>query len=239
MAAVISFEFGRNPGRFFTPAQTRLTVALTLSAFAHFWLAAGVEVDAPARMPSRGPAIITARLEWPETIPEARVPRHSEAKPDAIVVRQESREGRGGAFDAASGAAATNTSPAPLSLAAVPEAQTSGQALTLVPDPVYYPARQLDAYPALLQPVRLEYPERASYNNISGKVLAMLLIDETGSVNEVSIVKSEPPGYFEDAVRDVFAVARFFPARKGGRAVKSRVLISVSYNPGEAEGAIR
>lgn len=63
-----------------------------------------------------------------------------------------------------------------------------------------------------------------------------LLIDETGRVNEVSKVEAEPAGDFEDAVRRAFASARFLPARKGGQAVKSRVLISFTYGLGEAEG---
>jgi TonB family protein len=37
--------------------------------------------------------------------------------------------------------------------------------------------------------------------NAHGKVRVTLLIDETGSVNEVSMVEAEPAGYFEHAVR--------------------------------------
>ena len=70
-------------------------------------------------------------------------------------------------------------------------------------------------------------------------MLIMLLIDEAGLVNEISIAAAEPAGYFENAVRLAFADVRFSPARKDGRAVKSRVLIRVNYNSGEAEGAIR
>lgn len=70
-------------------------------------------------------------------------------------------------------------------------------------------------------------------------MLLTLLIDEAGSVNEVSVVEAEPAGNLEGAVRRAFASARFSPARKDGRAVKSRVMISVSYNSGEAEGPAR
>ena len=102
---------------------------------------------------------------------------------------------------------------------------------------VYYSARQLDVYPALLHPVKPEYPERHSQDRAGGKVRVTLLIDETGRVNEVSTAEAEPAGDFEDAVRRAFVSARFSPARKDGQAVKSRVLISVTYGPGEAEGA--
>ena len=102
---------------------------------------------------------------------------------------------------------------------------------------VYYSARQLDVYPALLHPVRPEYPEQPSQGKAGGKVRVTLLIDETGRVNEVSTAEAEPAGDFDDAVRRAFASARFSPARRDGHAVKSRVLISVTYGPGETEGA--
>jgi len=117
--------------------------------------------------------------------------------------------------------------------------QASVPALPQIPDPVYYPARQLDVYPALLQSIKLEYPRHAAQSRVSGKVLVMLLIDEAGLVNDISITEAEPAGYFENAVHAAFADARFFPARKDGRTVKSRVLIRVKYDPGEAEGALR
>lgn len=81
--------------------------------------------------------------------------------------------------------------------------------------------------------------EQFSPGKASGTVRVTLLIDETGNVNEVSTAGAEPAGIFEGAVRRAFASARFSPARKDGRAVKSRVLISVTYNPGEAEGTVR
>lgn len=106
-------------------------------------------------------------------------------------------------------------------------------------DLTYYSARELDVYPAPRAPLRFEHPERAARERVGGSVRIMLLLDEAGTVDGVSVVTAEPPGYFEDKVRAVFAAARFFPARKDGRAVKSRVLINVSYDPAAAEGALR
>ena len=39
---------------------------------------------------------------------------------------------------------------------------------------------------------------------ISGVVTLLLLIDEFGIVNEVSVVNAAPPGYFEDAAMAAF-----------------------------------
>ena len=67
----------------------------------------------------------------------------------------------------------------------------------------------------------------------------LLLIDEFGGVNEASVVESQPEGYFEDAALAVFRAARFSPAQKQGRAVKSRVLLQVKYLYGQSSGAMR
>ncbi|MCW5605242.1 MAG: TonB family protein [Burkholderiales bacterium] len=112
-----------------------------------------------------------------------------------------------------------------------PAVEPPGSTLSRMADPTYYPASELDRYPALLQPLALDYPERAAAAGASGKVVVMLLIDETGMVNEVSVVESDPLGYFEAAVRAALAGARFSPARRNDRAVRSRLLVSVDYAP--------
>jgi len=236
MAAVTLPTSDRQPGRSFTAAQTRLAVALTLSALAHLWLAAGVAVEAPARTSPPGPATLTARLEAPAV---ARLPPPPETADAKKIAGQDSRGGGGPVPGGTSRASTISPAPGPWSSAEMQAPQASVPALPQIPDPVYYPARQLDVYPALLQSIRLEYPRHAAQSRVSGKVLVMLLIDETGLVNDISITEAEPAGYFENAVHAAFTDARFSPARKDGRAVKSRVLIRVNYNPGEAEGALR
>ena len=103
---------------------------------------------------------------------------------------------------------------------------------TALPDATYYAARQLDVYPALTAPVDLRYSARAAAAGVKGKALLLLLIDSQGVVEDVSIVEAEPGGYIEDDARRAFVSARFTPALKNGRAVKSRVLVEVNY--GEA-----
>jgi protein TonB len=102
----------------------------------------------------------------------------------------------------------------------------------------YYSAHELDVYPALRGPLKLEYPERTA-RAISGRALVMLALSEAGLVDEVSIVKSEPEGYVEDAVRGALGLARFFPAQKNGRAVKSRILVTVEFDRDASAGVVR
>ena len=96
-------------------------------------------------------------------------------------------------------------------------------------DPTYYPAKQLDVHPVALHPITPQYPQAAAADNVEGEVTLLLLIDESGVVQEVSVVEAKPEGYFEESAIDSFRNARFAPAQKNGRDVKSRALIRVQY----------
>jgi len=49
-------------------------------------------------------------------------------------------------------------------------------------------------------------------------------------VTEVNVIEAEPPGIFDEHTRAAFQVARFTPALKNGRPVKSRLLVDVDYS---------
>jgi protein TonB len=100
-----------------------------------------------------------------------------------------------------------------------------GPLTSAFPDPVHYPAKELDVYPRLLAPLAVSYPERADQPD--GRVSLLLLIDEAGRVSGVTVVDSEPEGVFDDAAVRAYSLAAFSPARKDGRAVRSRILVAV------------
>ncbi|HYC47571.1 MAG TPA: TonB family protein [Burkholderiales bacterium] len=107
------------------------------------------------------------------------------------------------------------------------KAESSGAAA--MPDPTYYPARQLDVYPMLASGLDRSYFETAKAYDVKARVLLLVLIDAAGSVDDVSIAEGSAPDELEQAARRAFLAARFKPAQKNGRAVKSRVLIEVNY----------
>lgn len=93
------------------------------------------------------------------------------------------------------------------------------------PDSTYYAARELDVYPALTAPLDLRDAPAAA--GMRGRVLLAVRIDAQGVVEEVSVVEAEPGGNFAVEAQRAFLFARFTPALKNGRAVKSRVLIRI------------
>lgn len=202
----------RNPRRF--------AVALAASAAAHLFLAAMLALDAPRSGAPQAMGPIHARLELDTgpamaralSLPDSDAPHATRKdKQHAPVAGKRER-------------------PAP-SVERTPPAQdaTASLAVPHIPDPTYYSAGELDAYPRPTSPLGFDYPERAAHGSIGGRLLVQLLIDEHGTVREVSVVEAEPAGYFEDAARSVLAAARFLPGMKDGRAVKSRLLLSVSF----------
>jgi protein TonB len=99
----------------------------------------------------------------------------------------------------------------------------------LIEDPTYYPAKQVDMHPVALNLIKPAYPDKGVELGVEGKVVLLLLIDEIGVVKEVSVVEADPEEIFDESALAAFREARFAPAQKNGRAVKSRVLIRVSY----------
>lgn len=121
--------------------------------------------------------------------------------------------------------------PPPASEAASPSPQASatGVDLPLTEDPTFYPAAKVDVHPQALRKIEPAYPNAAADAGVQGEVTLLLLIDEYGVVKEASVADAKPEGWFEESALEAFKNARFTPAERKGRAVKSRVLIRVSY----------
>ena len=100
-----------------------------------------------------------------------------------------------------------------------------------IPDPVHYPAKDLDIYPQASKRITPVYPEMARDANVAGSVTLLVLIDEAGRVVGTSVLDATPDGVFEQAAQQALADAAFYPAQKDGRTVRSRVLIKVEFDP--------
>lgn len=198
-----------------SPAVARLILAVALSLALHLGLFFLVRIGAVSRPVP--PPVLQVSLEAADAAPR----RITEA-PAAPAPR-----------------AATAEKPAHAAAAAPPESVAALPApvsaplptldISLVDDPVYYTARQLDAHPQAAQPVRPEYPDGAADAGAEGYVTLKLLIDDGGKVREAAVVDAQPPGVFEDSALAAFRAASFLPGQRNGRPVKSQILIKVTY----------
>jgi TonB family protein len=106
----------------------------------------------------------------------------------------------------------------------------------LAPAPDYRSAAGLDQAPRPLDAIEPEYPPGAGA--IQGTVLLRLLIANNGAVDEVTVVKATPPGYFESSALAAFGKAKFSPGYFLGIPVKSQMFIEVDFTPLNRGGAV-
>jgi len=180
----------------------RLILALLLSIGLHLALLFAIPAQ-PDNPRGDGPTSITATLERP---PSIEVSPTASSEPEAIVP------------------AAAETPPAPAEEISAPRQQSPAEIespaaleIPVIRDPTYYAVSLLDEYPRPLRSVEPRYPQQASRNGI------------TGTLNEISVVAAKPEAIFDEAAMAAFRDLRFSPARKGGRAVRSRVHITVGF----------
>lgn len=203
-------------------AAGRLRVALAVSALLHLALLASLLLQQPWRSATRSAAIGPITVTFapaPLFLPDAPVAPDPEAPHSSKPVRQPLEvTDRANAGRHSSGVARTGV---------------NAPALPHPPDPNYYPARDLDVYPRPVAPLDLDrLAVRAADGPSSGIRLTLtLLIDENGIVNNVAFASPVVPGQESDNIRTLLAATRFTPALKDGRAVKSRVVLSVGLSP--------
>ena len=192
-------------------AQTRLIAALGASALIH---------SCVPMLIGGGPAG-SSRVSAPPPVLEVRVtPARIEASPEPVAVVERplpSPEPRA--------MAVPRTARAPVSADDKSDQRPTGSSVTDTPDLTYYGARQLDVYPSLASELDLN----AGESGVSGSALLLVLIDATGAVHDVSVVEAELPRHFEAEAKRAFLAARFTPAYRNGRAVRSRLLVQVNY----------
>ncbi|MEW6562376.1 MAG: TonB family protein [Pseudomonadota bacterium] len=119
--------------------------------------------------------------------------------------------------------------PAPIATATTAPAPETAASPPPAAEPEYYPTESLDAIPKLLTKMRQTYPPRARDGGIEGSVTLELWINERGEIDQASVIKAQPRGYFEEAALAMLRGQRYSPPMKNGRAVRGRYQFTVRY----------
>lgn len=216
-----------------TETVEKLALTLAASLIFHFALIFGLQIRA-APSSSHVSRVIQAHLADAPAGVSALVTA-SPPEPESLVVQAE--EAPLPPPDHLAELPATATPPA--SAAATEDnANLPSIEVPLIEDPKYYPALEVDVHPAALQAILPVYPEDAARANMTGNVVLVLLLDESGKVRELSVEEANPSGVFEQSALDAFRNARFSPAQRNGRVVKSRMHIKVSYELADRNGPV-
>ena len=96
-----------------------------------------------------------------------------------------------------------------------------------VPEPkkIYESVEQMPEFPGGVEGLmrylyqNIQYPPMAAQNNIGGRVVLQFVIDETGQVGDVKVVRSVSEEIDAEAVRVVKSLPKFEPGRQNGEPV--------------------
>lgn len=97
------------------------------------------------------------------------------------------------------------------------------------PEKLFYQAGELDKQPLPVNTPAPMYPVRARLRGIEGKVRVRFLVDKLGLVKKVEIIKAEPEGYFERAVRTTLSSWRFRPGMVENNQVQTQVETTIVF----------
>lgn len=103
------------------------------------------------------------------------------------------------------------------------------------PDVVFVSVEQMPQFPggdvALMKYLQshINYPPMAAENNIQGRVVVQFVIDKTGHVGEVKVVRSVDRDLDKEAVRVCASLPKFTPGRQNGQPVSVWYTLPVSF----------
>ena len=215
---------------------SRICVGIGLSCALHVLLICGFSLPADPSSASRV-SVIEVRLDSPKASAGARPQKRPEPVDGAS---QSARLEPAAELPTRMPALEAGIAPAPAGAAQddQPVSTKSATATSLsIPDPVDYPAKELDIYPQALKPIMPVYPQSARDSQIAGFVTLMVSIDAAGRVVSTSVADAAPDGVFEEVAQQALAGAAFYPAQKEGRTVRSRILIKLEFDPALADAA--
>jgi protein TonB len=225
----------------------RLAWMLALSACLHAALILGVAIK-PAGPRGAAQTVIEARLlpAKPEPQPQPQKARQAQPKVELAPTPQPPQEAP--VTEVAEKAVPEPVQPVaetPAAVVAPPDTVAPSQSsplpaldIPLAEDPTYYPGKVVDVHPQPLHPEELQnaldsaaavFHDAIPFGGID--VTLVLLIDELGKVQKVSVDDAVLSAPLEESVRRTFLATRYTPAIKDGRVVKSRVVLRVSYPP--------
>lgn len=75
----------------------------------------------------------------------------------------------------------------------------------------------------------IQYPPEATKNNIQGRVILQFVVDKTGEIGEVKVVRSVDKDLDKEAVRIVKTLPKFIPGRQNGQAVAVWYTLPVTF----------
>ena len=106
-----------------------------------------------------------------------------------------------------------------------PQSETIYKSVEQMP---MFPGGEIELIKYLSQ--NIQYPPEAAKNNVQGRVILQFVVDKTGQVGEVKILRSVSEELDAEAVRVVKTLPKFEPGRQDGKPVSVWYTLPVSFN---------
>ena len=106
-----------------------------------------------------------------------------------------------------------------------PQSETIYKSVEQMP---MFPGGEVELIKYLSQ--NIQYPPEAAKNNVQGRVILQFVVDKTGQVGEVKVVRSVSEELDAEAVRVVKTLPKFEPGRQDGKPVAVWYTLPVSFN---------
>jgi TonB family protein len=109
------------------------------------------------------------------------------------------------------------------------------QAAASYEDPVYFVVEEMPEYQggetALRQYLasHVTYPEAAKKDAIQGRVYVSFVVDKSGSVRDVKVVRSVHPALDQEAVRVIEELPDWTPGKQSGENVSVNYTVPISF----------
>ena len=100
---------------------------------------------------------------------------------------------------------------------------------------IYRSAEQMPRFPggeaALMKYIKshIQYPAEALKNKIEGNVILQFVVQKTGKIGEVKVVRSLDKDLDKEAVRVIKSLPKFTPGRQNGKAVSVWYTLPVTF----------
>jgi protein TonB len=108
---------------------------------------------------------------------------------------------------------------------AAPGPQRSGS-----PERTQFQLTEVDKQPRVVRRIQPVYPYEARKKKITGKVVLRFLVDRSGKVSKVSVVRAEPEGVFEENAMEAVKKWKFKPGYYEGEPVPTWITLPISFN---------
>ncbi len=113
-----------------------------------------------------------------------------------------------------------------------PLPRVPGTPIPALSRPDFYRIGEVDREPLSTTRIEPVYPFLARRRGVEGLVNIRFFVTRQGLVEGIEIIKAEPPGYFEKAVRETVLGWRFQPGMVDGTQVKTLVETTIFFKLG-------